>query len=451
MLAFDTASLITNVTLAVIGVSLLIFSLVKWRAGCILLLIAICFEGIAVKYLPLPRSFILMFKGLWVVPIYLGFFLECKINGKEIIFDVPTTVMILMMAWIAFIQLFNPNLPSFKIGLVGLGIFFTFVPMYLIGYHIFEDKEQLFSLFTLLGAVSIPITILGIIQSVEGGSGLISNWTIPGRAAFWGGGSTGIRYYKSNSTFTFISQFGQYLHFIIIMLFALTFITFRMHRRIILSVAFVLAVLVLILMNALITWVAIVFGFLIMFILSRKSPKRLYRFALPVVLVFVICLLWPMARTVFIDRGNRLIEALPIRIRGAFLNPMSVEAPFIGLGPGMGSSGVSYFAPQYVTGLGDSFIRKLILEYGIPGLAIFGILLIVFIIRGYKSVKSLNDADMRWIGIGLFAYEMIVAALIVVPGLEFTPTNVYFWFFTGLLMKLPQIESTAIEIQSEES
>jgi hypothetical protein len=89
----------------------------------------------------------------------------------------------------------------------------------------------------------------------------------------------------------------------------------------------------------------------------------------------------------------------------------------------------------------DNFWAAVIAEMGIPGAAILTALLFGVLIRGLRSLRRMRDPELTAQGAVIVAsLGMIVAGLWGAEGVLYNPEASFFWFFSGVLMRLPTLE-----------
>ncbi len=161
----------SNTSLIFFGLSLVVIALVvhilnDWRTGVLVFLVWLLFEDLARKYL--GNSMVVYFaKDLLVSVAYLSFYFAKRRRQVEI-FKVPFLLPLGIFIAVAIIQVFNPISPSPLYGLLGLKIYFYYVPLMFLGYAMVSKPKDLEQLLVVNILVGIVISGLGIAQSVFG-------------------------------------------------------------------------------------------------------------------------------------------------------------------------------------------------------------------------------------------------------------------------------------------
>src|SRR5437588_4078748 len=149
---------------AAAGISLTV--LANWRMGVYLFLAWLLVEDLPRKFLGNDMRLYFAKDALAVI-VYLAF-LAAWIGGGEPRPRVGFLGPLLIFVGWGLVQVFNPQSPSFIYGLLGLRLYFFYIPLLFVGYALLRDERDLrhFLAFNLvLGAV---IGGLGIIQSIVG-------------------------------------------------------------------------------------------------------------------------------------------------------------------------------------------------------------------------------------------------------------------------------------------
>jgi hypothetical protein len=152
--------------LSLVIVALVIHILNDWRSGVLLFLLWLLFEDLARKYL--GNSMTVYFaKDLLVGIAYLSFYLA-KRRREVDIFKFPFLVPLGIFFTLAFAQVFNTFSPNIMYGLLGLKLYFYYVPLMFLGYAMLKGPEDLDRFLKVSLIAGIAISSLGIAQSVLG-------------------------------------------------------------------------------------------------------------------------------------------------------------------------------------------------------------------------------------------------------------------------------------------
>jgi hypothetical protein len=163
------AGTLSNLTLSVVGlvvVAIGIAILRNWRNGFYLFIVWLLFEDLIRKYLG-NNMYIYFAKDVLAGLTYVSLYVAIR-RGRERIFRPPFLFVFSLFFWLGTLQVFNPLSPSILYGLMGLKIYFYYVPLMFLGYALLRDQEDLqHFLMVNLGLASV-ISALGIIQAIRG-------------------------------------------------------------------------------------------------------------------------------------------------------------------------------------------------------------------------------------------------------------------------------------------
>ena len=165
VLANDITGLMFLVLAVVVGVAVLVI-LKDWRTGVLVFFGWLFFEDLARKYLGNNMA-VYFGKDALVAIVYLSFFIAFRRHAVKIS-KPPFLVPLLVFFWFCFLQLFNPASTSFFIGVLGLKLYFYYVPLFFIGYAFVRTEVDLRRIFAFLMFISVIVTGLGIVQSILG-------------------------------------------------------------------------------------------------------------------------------------------------------------------------------------------------------------------------------------------------------------------------------------------
>jgi hypothetical protein len=161
------------------------------------------------------------------------------------------------------------------------------------------------------------------------------------------------------------------------------------------------------------------------------------------------------AVAVFGAKGHSVLNATlatgRVEFQDVFVN--GFRAAFgmtrLGLGAGVDTNAARYASssPSLFTGVSgtwyESWYVKALLELGVVGLLVVVALIATVILRGLRAHRELGDRRLRAVSAAILAY-LIWNAVYSVKGqyIDLDPTNVYFWLFAGVAVKLAAIDRT---------
>jgi len=165
-IAWGIWDLVILATVGVIVGFIILAILADWQRGFYLFLVWLVFEDLIRKFL--GNNMVLYFgKDLLVGVVYLAFLVSRK-RGRVLPFRPPFLVpLVLFCAW-GFVQVLNPNAPSLIYGLVGLKLYFYYVPLMFLGYALVGSEALLRRFLTFNLGMAGLVGLLGCIQAVVG-------------------------------------------------------------------------------------------------------------------------------------------------------------------------------------------------------------------------------------------------------------------------------------------
>ena len=152
--------------LSLVVVALVVHILNDWRSGVLVFLVWLLFEDLARKYL--GNSMIVYFAKDFLVGVAYFSFYFAKRRKEVDIFKAPFLVPLGVFFALATVQVFNTFSPNILYGLLGLKLYFYYVPLMFLGYAMLRRPSDLDSLLKVSLIAGIVIAGLGIAQSVLG-------------------------------------------------------------------------------------------------------------------------------------------------------------------------------------------------------------------------------------------------------------------------------------------
>lgn len=117
-------------------------------------------------------------------------------------------------------------------------------------------------------------------------------------------------------------------------------------------------------------------------------------------------------------------------------NWKSVDTP-IGSGLGRATNSARSLGS---TKLVETYYPKVLYEVGIVGLLGFLVLVTTLTITGFKTYRSLKNRNFRTYGAALWVFILFISYNTYYYPLDVDPVAVYYWFFAGVLFKLPALD-----------
>jgi len=152
--------------LGVIVIVITIRILNDWRDGFYIFLVWLLMEDLVRKYMGNNMA-IYFGKDVLIGMAYFSFIMAMRRRTVKL-FRPPFLFALSLFFWIGVAQAFNPNSPSFLYSVLGLKLYFYYIPLIFLGYAIIEKEEDLRRFLVFNMALAGIIALLGIIQSIVG-------------------------------------------------------------------------------------------------------------------------------------------------------------------------------------------------------------------------------------------------------------------------------------------
>jgi hypothetical protein len=140
----------------------------NWRLGLYFTLVWVLFEDLTRKFLGNNMA-IYFAKDVLVGLVYLSLLVDIR-SGRVKVFRPPFLTFLIVFVWFGVLQIFNPNSPHILYGLMGIKIYYYYIPLIFVGYALIRDDEDLRKFLVVNGVLAGVIGAIGIIQAIVGHS-----------------------------------------------------------------------------------------------------------------------------------------------------------------------------------------------------------------------------------------------------------------------------------------
>ncbi len=456
------------------GAAVVAVVLSSWRKGLYFFLAWLLFEDLARKFLGNNMA-IYFAKDALLLVVYLSFFVAYRRKGKDMeIFRPPFLVILLVFVWFGAMQMFNPASTSMSYGLLGMKLYFCYMPLMIVGYALIDSEAALQRFFHVNLGLMFVIIALGIVQSVLGHTFL--NPEVPGEdiralsQSYREAPISGLIAYRPTSVFVSAGRFGDFLIVAWLVVFGFSGYLLLRQRRGRLFAFLCLAVtaagclmsasrgvFMWILGNSAVGGAALIWGAPWRQGEARRIFRALQRALFGIVLAIVVLLVtYPQALlsrlAVYSETldprspANELVHRTrdyPLR---NFLSAFDYERWPYGYGIGTVSLGGQYvsrfFHVRPPVGPVESGFGCIIIEMGIAGLALWFIMSLAILVSAWRVVRELKGSPWFPIGFMIFWYAFLLLLPITFEGLqpyEDFILNAYLWLLLGVLFRLPKL------------
>jgi hypothetical protein len=461
------------IALACLGATFLVGILNSWRNGLYFFITWLLFEDFARKFLG-NNMLIYFAKDVLIAFVYISFLMAYRRKTVQS-FRPPFLVPVLLFVWFGVMQVFNPASNTLIYGLLGVKVYFSYIPLVFLGYALINSESQLRKFFVVNMFFGLIIGGLGIAQSILGPSFLnpahpaeeIREMSTLYRTSV----VTGVFAYRATSVFV---SAGRYTDFILVSwLLVLGFTGYLLlrHRRgrilTFITVATMYAAIILATSRGLFMWgtgslILIAVAFLWGAPWKQREVARvlrtLQRAAMAIALAMVV--LFFVFPDALLSRLSIYSETLtpggasselqyrtwdyPVR---NFLGAFTYDRWPYGFGIGTCSLGVQYVAhimhekPMNV-GVESGF-GSLVVEMGIGGLILWIVMSIAIVWSCWQVVSKLRGSPLFPIAFIVFWYALMLLLPITFTSMALYQDfvmNAYLWLMLGILFRLPTLK-----------
>jgi hypothetical protein len=453
------------------GCAVAVAALRNWRTGFYMFLIWMIFEDLVRKYM--GNGLVLFFgKDILLGLVYLAFFIEVR-KGREKTFRPPFLLFFGLFFWLGIIQIFNQNSPSIWYGLLGIKVYFFYVPLLFLGYALIRTDEELGKFLKVNAVLAIVVSTLGIIQSIVGNSflnpiNLAPELEVLGNLQKSTG--TGQVFNLPDSVFVSSGRYSEYLTIsFIIALGAMGYLllyTLRNRKLVLITIGLLTVATVLSgnrgsVVSMFMTAAFLLVGFLWGAPWARqqvhRTLKTIYRSILVSTLALVVVFgLFPQ------EAGSRLeyyTDTLLPSSTGYQLGFRMWDYPFanfmsvfsqpnweIGNGIGTASLGTQYVAklteaPAPGIGVEEGY-GNMIIEMGILAPFLWILWTAFLLYYSWKIIDRLRATRLFPIALAIGWYAAVVLFLWTfasMAGYENYVCNAFLWLLVGMLFRLPDL------------
>jgi len=475
ILSGDTIGL-AYIGLTFLAGALAVAMLNSWRRGLYIFLAWLLFEDFFRKYLGNNMA-IFFAKDFLALIVYLSFFLAWRRNQIKG-FKPPFLFPLLFFIWFGFLQVFNPASPHIIYGILGIKLFFSYIPMMLVGYALVNSELELRKFFAVNLILILAIAGLGIAQSIVGPTFLnpatmqedIRELSALYRVAPLSGAIV----YRPTSVFVSTGRYSDLLNIAWLLslgFLGYTLLRYRKGRNLaFLSVAVIAAAMLLSASRGVFLWglinlTVVVGAFLWGAPWRQREVVRVLRavlraglgVALAVMLLLVVfpeALLGRLA--VYSETLSPSSSASELAHRARdyplqnFIGAFTYERWPYGYGIGTTALGTQYVARIFgikPLGVGvESGYGCLVVEMGIGGLLLWLVMAIAVVVAAWKVLRQLRGSPWFPVGIVIFWFSFLMLFPLMVGGIqayEDFVLNAYLWLLIGILFRLPQIKVSA--------
>jgi len=138
--------------------------LIPWRSILVFCLFWIVFEALLRRYL-VDDILLFFIKDLLFGVVYFRVLSTARALKGRVVADSQIVLFLGILVVYSLVQMFNPYLPNFVIGLLGFRIWFWYIPLMFVAPFCFQTKNSLIKFLRYYAYLGIPVCLFGFIQS----------------------------------------------------------------------------------------------------------------------------------------------------------------------------------------------------------------------------------------------------------------------------------------------
>ena len=436
-----------------VGASAFLVGIRDWRTSIKLLLVFLPYSGLFI-IAAYPNNGVtpLLKDLLFVIPAYVGFLGAVLFRRQSTALPGFPVGLAALFAVLVLTQLANPSQPGFVVGLIGTKVWLMYIPLALLGYHLIDSKRDLRLVLEIMCIAAIVPCAVGIVEAVliaAGKSSVVYGWYgAAAGAATQGFAVVGSGIHRIPSTFSSVTQYYLFVLSTIAVAYAYWrgfFATNRTAAKLGLAI-FLLALVAALLSGARGAILAAPAMVLLMLLLDGAAARSWIWLGLAALVALAA------AATAFQTNVAGLVGDVFSHGVGQFSLAtikgfrQAFDHTVLGLGTGVDTEAAHYGGSGDVHALigghvAESYWVKSVLELGLLGLIVLVCFLGTVLVRTVRTNVRLRDPQLRSVSSGLVA---LLAALVFYnfkgSYFDFDPTNVLFWLFLGIVLKLPKLD-----------
>jgi len=402
-----------------------------------------CVEGLVVNIL-YPATLPFIYKDIILVVVYAGVILP---NLDRVISPSPLARhlngMLVLFAGILAIYLVVPSQVNTMSELVAIKQRLFYIPLIVVAWFFLRTFEDLEWLVATMAIYAIGVSLFGIYLFFTGPEGLQRIGANYSAIFYTPVGPSNVADWRVPGTFTSAGQYGAYLMANLIFIAGLL-MTAKVQRwmRVVGTVSIIALVLAMLASGSRAPLVLGTAGVGLTAIASgRLSRGAMWALLLYGIFAYGFVVFGPGVQ----DRIGSIVTSENLqRFQQTYFGQMflpSLIANPLGSGLGIATIGARHFAELYRVVLVESYLGILAVETGWPGLISFILveLAILHIVVSQRRLMAASPYGMLWLAMAVY----VVLTIMVLPvstAIDSAPSNFYFWFAVGTLIRLVELE-----------
>jgi hypothetical protein len=426
-----------------------------WRMGVYLLMVYVVIEGFLINFFN-GLSILNLAKDVFVTLLFLSIAVMLILKRRA---PFPRLAWVLPFAGFSLFycaEVFNPNLPTILVGLVGVRVTLFYCLLTPVAYWFFDSTERVVRFFVFMVALSMPVAAFGIVQYFKGPQWMVA--ISPGFeravfAAYWNDPNSVTGSFRTFSTFVHTGAFSTYLCLMMLLTAALWGLFRQQLQRALIGLVLMFQFFALMTTGGRASFLVFFLCVGLWWFFQRGTMRLAPALLLLPVFFYAATLLLGSG---FQTRFSTLLDAEAMRERNeplvvGFLSE-EAKADWTGMGAGAASTASRHVGETATNGgTLDNGLAKVRVEAGVPGLILYLIFLASFVLTCGRQAMRVPDPRVRWFATPVAAF-VIMSTILIPLGTPFdvSPTNVYLWFFAGFLGRATALNAEEYAQPSQE-
>jgi len=451
--------------MAALAIPLLGFSYKYPRQALWAFLIYLPFNGTVTYWIGKGNIVFQLAKDAFYIPALIALFQECQRKNLPILVHKGLkpgliTLLIFCLMTLLFVngvmQFTNsfPGKPLFM-GILGFKVFMGYIPLIFCAYYLIRTKKDLIFASRMNVILAISCCALGFMQYMFlktgrcAGTDYLSGDSLfkatleakclVGGALVWSPSQGVIRL---PGTFVAPWQWAWFLISNAFLTFAAAFSDpsplWRLAGLVSMAAVFVNAVIC----GQRIALALVPIVFILMAILTGQITNLKRFIPIGVGLAFVLTIAAASNPTIVQERIDSFIgrwNASPpyAFIQGQFEFVLRGQDGLFGKGLGRATNSARAFGADMLI---ETYYPKVLFEIGPLGMIAFFFLVTSLTVITFKTYRSLKDKSIRSFGASFWVFILVISYNTYYYPLDVDPVAVYYWFFAGIILKLPVID-----------
>jgi len=431
----------------------------RWRTAVQFAMVLAIFEGAIRKWMfPGSQDLVYFAKDVVLLGVYLGFVRD-RSRLRSWLPQLPAFYGVLALSVIlGLLEIFNPALPNLLVGVFGFKAYFFYVPLLFVLPAAFASDAALYRFLRRYALIAIPVGLLGVAQFFSPSTSILNTYARTNQDEIYIATFGSSSYVRVTGTFSFITGYTAYLLAMAILILALLgAVRWQFRGQLLLFVALGMTllgmlmtgsrgpVLFLILFFPLYWWLTV--------IRERGGGVAFGRLILALTLVAMFLgYVGQEAIDAFYGRASG-VEDVQGRIIAPLISPYRVlpDAGLIGYGIGATHQTAAALAPSLIpySWLQGHIVEvetgRVMLELGPLGFFLIYFVRVYLAVFSFRQVLALRTAFHRALATASFLF-----ILTAIPGgvVFDVISDVYYWFFAGLLVLAMKLDREAVKTVS---